>query len=248
MKIQIRRSQKVAIIIIIVALFLVLENTLVKPPSVFRYPGVQIYDAVRDYKRLETKGFDVTVHVEGTSEGMPIELGGKVTETYAGWFVINSNGVYRIVEGPMGSKDVLSNFIYFNVSPMISVEAIYEPEKTDKFAFREGFRRVKGAIAFDNVTIATTLIQELRNLEDGFYSFTPDRIEVTTFSSGFILDIKAPLPVAVIESLLDKIESSGVQTGYMYYYTGVYDESDIPNIKRELEKGGAIFVNYHKQR
>ena len=245
------KSHKVAAVIIIIAAFLVLENTLLRPASVSRYNGIQIYDAIRDFRDLESRGFDVVVHVEGTSGNKPVKLSGQMAETYAGWFVMSDagkEGINRIVEGPMGSKDVLASLIYFDISPTISVEAVFEPEKAQKLDLKEGFRRVKGSLSFDDATISPTMLQELRNLNGEFYALTPNRIEVIPFGSGFIMDIRVPVPVADLNGLVSRIGAGNVQTGYMYYYTEADDENDIPALRKDLEGKGAVIVNYHKQR
>lgn len=245
---NIGKSHKIAVVIIIIAALIVAENTLLRPASVFKYTGIQIYDAIRDYGSLESRGFDVIVTVEGDSNNLPLRLEGRIVETRPGWFTMNSGNMYRIVEGPMGSKDILASFIYFNVSPGISVEAVFGPEKGENFAFRPGFRRVKGSIAFDNADIPPTLLQELRNSDQEFYSITFDRIEITPFKSGFIMDIKVPVRVSEIEGLVSKIENGNFQTGNMYYYTSADDENDIPAVRQNLEEMGAVLVNYYKQR
>lgn len=245
------KSHKVAAVIIIIAAFLIFENTLLRPATVSRYNGIQIYDAIRDYRTLESRGFDVVVHVEGSSGGLPVALSGQMAETYAGWFVMSDSsnvGINRIVEGPMGSKDVLANLIYFDVSPKISVEAVFGPEKASELSLKEGFRRVKGSISFDDASITPTILQELRNLNGEFYSLTPNRIAVIPFGSGFIMDIKVPVPVTELEGLIKKIGSGNVQTGNMYYYTEADDENEIPALRQDLEGKGAVIVNYHKQR
>jgi hypothetical protein len=245
---HLKKSHKIAAVIILIAAFLVAENTLLRPASVSRYNGVQIYDAIRDFRSLEHRGFDVTVRVEGTSNDKPVQLTGSIVETYAGWFILNSEGAYRIVEGPMGSKDVLANLIYFDVSPTLSVEAVFEPETMTKFSLKEGFRKVRGSIAFDASSISPTLFQDIRNLNQEFYSLTPNRIEVTQIGSGFVLDIKVPVRISEINELVSKIDSGEVRTGYMYYYKGADDENDIPEIRQDLEGKGAVLVNYYKQR
>jgi len=248
---QIDKSHKIVAVVLLIAAFLVAENTLLRPASVFRYNGVQIYDAIRDFRSLDYRGFDVMVRVEGTSDSKPVQATGPVVETYAGWFIMKSGSTYRIVEGPMGSKDILASLIYFDVSPTISVEAVFEPgaaTKTTGFAFEQGFRKVRGSIAFDDAAIPPTLLQDLRNLNQEFYSLTPNRIEVTPFSSGFILDVKVPVSVSAMNELMSKIKGEDIRTGYMYYYTGVDDEDDIPSIRQDLEGKGAVLVNYYKQR
>jgi hypothetical protein len=244
---KLEKSQKVMLIILVIAAFLLVENTLLRPSSVFRYTGIQIYDAVSEFRNLESKGFDVTVTVQGSSEGEPVSLTGKIVETYAGWFVMKSSGAYRIVEGPMGSKDVLASLIYFDVSPRISVEAVYPPGG-EGFSLRTGFRKVKGSIAFDGAEVTPTFLQRMRNENEEFYSLTPNRIEVETFGSGFILDIKVPVTVAEVQYLLESVDAKGVQSGYMHYYTGADDEEDIGDVRKDLEAGGAVLVDYHKQR
>ena len=87
---RLEKSHKVAAVIIIIAAILVAGNTLFKPASVSRYNGVQIYDAIRDFRSLEGKGFDVTVNVEGTSGGNAILASGGIVETYAGWFILKT--------------------------------------------------------------------------------------------------------------------------------------------------------------
>ncbi|MBN2330193.1 MAG: hypothetical protein JXC85_00080 [Candidatus Aenigmarchaeota archaeon] len=246
------KSHKVAAVIIIIAAFLVAANTLLRPSTVFRYNGVQIYDAIRDFRNLESRGFDVTVHVEGSSGGQPFLASGGIVETYTGWFVLKTDDSYRIVEGPMGSKDVLAGLIYFDVSPAFSVEAVYEPYESGtfspRFSFEHGFRKVRGSIAFDKAEITSTAVQRLRDLNEEFYSVTPNRIQVTPFGTGIILDIKVPVPVSELEELVESIGSGRIRTGYMYYYTGADDEEDINEIKKDLESKGAVLVNYYPQR
>ncbi len=242
------KSHKIVAVIIIIAAFLVAENTLLRPAGLSRYNGIQIYDAIRDFRSLESKGFDVVAHVQGTSGGEPVQLSGPIVETYAGWFIMESGDVYRIVEGPMGSKDVLASLIYFEVSPTLSVEAVFEPHESGAFEFEPGFRKVKGSMAFDNAVMTPTMLQDLRNLNAEFYSLTPNRIEVTPFTTGFILDVKVPVPVSELQEFIGRIGSGNVRTGYMYYYTGADDEDDIPEIRQDLEGKGAVLVNYHKQR
>jgi hypothetical protein len=241
------KQHKIAIVILIIAAFLVVENTLLRPTTVFRYTGIQIYDSIRDYNNLEDKGFDIVVNVQGTSDDERVELSGRVVEKYAGWFVMRTGNRYRIIEGPMGSKDVLSDLIYFNVSPRISVEAIFPPQKGE-FSFQEGYDKIRGSIAFDNAEIEPTLVQELRNMNEEFYSLTPGRIDVATFGSGVIIDIKVPVDVEDLAAFMGSIDASEAQTGYMYYYTGVEDEDDIGDVKRQMESDGAVLVNYYKQR
>jgi len=245
---KVDKSYKIAAVVIIIAAFLIFENTLLRPAPAFRYNGVQIYDAIRDLKGLDYRGFDITVHVEGKSNNALLKMEGKVTETSAGWFIINSGNAYRIVEGPMGSKDVLADLIYFDVTPRISVEAVFSPEKTGKFLFKPGFRKVMGSIAFDNARIDPTLLQQLRNLNSEFYSLNPGRIEITTYGSGFILDMKSPVSISELEGLVGRIDSVSAQTGYMYYYAGADDENAIQNVRQEMEGKGAVLVNYYKQR
>ena len=245
---KIEKSHKILAVVIVIAAFLVVENTLLKPAYLSRYTGIQIYDAIRDFKSLEQKGFDVIVNVQGMSDSKPLQARGSIAETSTGWFLMKSNGLCRIVEGPMGSKDILANLIYFEVSPTISVEAVFGPEKTTDFAFKTGFRRVKGSIAFDDASISPTLLQELRNTNKEFYSLSPGRVEIIPISSGFVLDIKVPVPISEISGLVGNIKSDSVQTGYMYYYTGVDDENEIQGIRQDLEGKGAILVNYYKQR
>lgn len=245
---KITKTHKIAIILVIIAAFLIIENTLVRPVTVFRYTGIQIYDAIRDFRNVEYRGFDVIVNVEGMRNNMPITAKGRIIETSTGWFIMENESVFRIVEGPMGSKDILANHIYFNVSPKVSVEAVFPPESSNNLVFKKGFRKVKGSIAFDNARIEPTLLQELRNTDNGLYSLTPSNIEVINYDNGFIIDIKVPVPVSEIEELVSRIESDRIQTGKMYYYTGAKSVEDVNDIREDLEKMGAILVNYHKQR
>jgi hypothetical protein len=242
------KSHKIAAVVIIIAAFLVAQNTLLKPASVSRYNGVQIYDAIRDFKSLENRGFDVTVNVQGTSGGEPLAASGRIVETYAGWFVLGTGGGYRIVEGPMGSKDILANMIQFDVSPELSVEAVFGPVEGRTFSFREGFRKVKGSIAFEDAAITATMLQRLRDLNEEFYSLTPNRIVVTSYGGGLILDIKVPVAIQELEELVGGLGSGMIRTGYMYYYGGADDEDDIPAIRQDLEGKGAVLVNYYKQK
>ena len=245
---RISKSHRIAAVILVIAAFLVVENTLLRPSDVFRYPGVQIYDAIRDYKTLDPRGFDVLVRVEGKSGGSPVALEGKVAEASTGWFILSQGGMDRIVEGPMGSKDVLADLIVFEVAPRISVEAVFPPQETERFSLREGFRKVKGSIALDDASLSPTAVQELRNLNQEFYSLTPGRMEIVTIGSGLIMDIKVPIGTEELGRLLSGIAPGKVRTGYMYYYTGAEDEKQAEEIRSRLEGDGAVLVNYYKQR
>ena len=242
------KSHRIAIVIVLIAAFLVAENLLQGPTAAFSYSGIQIYDAIRDFRTLDSRGFEASATVVGKASGTPIVLKGAVVDTYPGWFIVDSEGMSRIVEGPMGSNDVLADAISFEVSPRISVEAVYRPERSSAFRLRTGFRKVRGSIAFDNARMTPTLLQEIRNLNQELYSLSSGRVDVMTLGSGFILDIKSPLPVAQVARLVSGIGSDSVQTGYMYYYSGADDEKEIPNVRSQLEASGAILVNYYKQR
>jgi len=148
----------------------------------------------------------------------------------------------------MGSKDVLADVIVLGVTPRISVEAVFPPQESEAFRLREGFRKVKGSIAFDDATLSPTAVQELRNLNQEFYSLSPGRIEVVTLGTGLIIDVKVPIGTEELGRLLSGIASGKVRTGYMYYYTGVDDESQVGEITDRLGGEGAVLVNYYKQR
>ena len=244
---KLERGHKIVIVILFIVAFIVIENVAFRPEGVFRYSGIQIYDVVRDLRSLESNGFDVTVNVQGTSAGEPVSLTGKAVETYTGWLLLKSGDTYRIVEGPMGSKDVLANAIYFDVSPKVSVEAVYPPQK-GLFRLKEGYRKVRGSIAFDDASIAPSVIQQARNANEEFYSLLSGRIDVIPYSSGFILDVKVPVDVEDLSALISGIGSTSVQTGYMYYYASADDENDAQSIRESLEADGAVLVNYYTQR
>jgi len=242
------RSYKIISIVAAIALFLLIENLFFRNDADFRYTGIQIYDAVRDFKSLEAKGFDVIVKVDGTRNGKSFEVEGSITETYGGWFLLEKDDRGYIVEGPMGSKDVLASSISFAITPQIVVEAVYPPESGSSFSFRSGFTKFKGSIAFDGAEISPTLLQELRNANNEFYSITPNRVEVRDFGSGFILDVKVPVSISELDKILKETKSTRIQTGYLYYYGEAGDEKELEKIRQSLESGGAVLVNYYEQR
>jgi hypothetical protein len=244
---KLERGHKIILVVLAIAAFIVIGNIALRPEGVFQYSGIQIYDVVRDLRSLESNGFDVTVSVQGTSSGEPVSLTGKAVETYTGWLMIKSGNAYRIVEGPMGSKDVLANAIYMDVSPKVSVEAVYPPGN-GPFRLRDGFRKVKGSIAFDGASIEPTALQKARNANEEFYSLLPGRIEVIPYGTGFILDVEVPVDVEDLSVLLSGINATSVQTGYMYYYASADDENDAQRIRESLEADGAVLVNYYTQR
>ncbi|MFH0956853.1 MAG: hypothetical protein V1813_03250 [Candidatus Aenigmatarchaeota archaeon] len=244
---KLERGHKVVMVVLAVAAFMIIENVAFVPEGVFRYSGIQIYDVVRDLRSLESNGFDITVNVQGTSAGKAVDLTGKAAEIYTGWFLLKSGETYRIIEGPMGSKDVLASAIHFDVSPAVSVEAVYPPER-GPLRLKEGFRKVRGSIAFDGASITPTVLQQARNANEEFYSLLPGRIDVIPYGSGFILDVKVPVDVEDLSLLLSGINASSVQTGHMYYYASADDESDAQSIRESLQASGAILVNYYTQR
>lgn len=212
------------------------------------YPGIRIYEAVNTIERLLYKGFDFEVEVEGKDYlNREVKLEGYVINTGNGYFILategNKSNNFRIVEGPLGSKDIRADKIRIIAKSPFVIEAIFPPQSGEKLLLKQ-FEKYKSSIVFKNANISLIEIQKLKNIFPNFYS-VDEKIKTKIFGNEILMVINYPVSTNSIAEFLKKINYTEFITGYNYYYTYANSEEEVKDKIEKLRKKGAVLVNFY---
>lgn len=237
-----RKAYLAVFVILLAALVMVVLNySVFTSPGKAFFNGVRIYDAIKSYNYLASNGFDISVSVAGRDYKGPVRLEGAVVEVHYGWFILDAGKGYRIVEGPMGSQDVMADYITFSVSPALTVEAVYPPAELDMGGLiLRGFDKFKGSISLDTEGMpGAGLVQRIRNSDKEVYLSLEKNMEVETYNKGIIIDIGMPIKMGTLEEMIslinDEAKINKISTGYRFYYAGAENEDAADRIMAGLE-------------
>lgn len=231
----------IAVAIIIAIVFIPYSFT---AKTQLEYPGIRIYEVVNTIERLLSKGFDFEVVVEGKDYyDREIKLKGHVVNTGRGYFVLATENGFRIIEGPLGTKDVRADKIKINVKEPVVIEAIFPPEKGKKLVLKN-FEKYKSSIVLKNSNMSLMEIQNLKNQFPDFYS-VDKKIEFEFLKSDILIVLNYPVNTQAISKFLEKVNYTEFVTGYSYYYTYANSEEEAKKKIERLRKEGAVLVNFY---
>ncbi len=208
------------------------------------YPGIRIYETVNTIERLLSNGFNIEVTVEGRDYyDREIILKGSVINTGKGYFILATEKGFRIVEGPLGVKDVKADRIRIKVNSPIVIEGVFPPEKGKKLLLKK-FEKYKSSIVFKNSNISLIEIQNLKNQFQNFYSVNK-KMEFETLKNDILIVFNYPVDTEIISKFLDKVNYTEFITGYNYYYTYANSEEEAKEKIEKLRMEGAVLVNFY---
>ncbi len=210
------------------------------------FPGIRIYDAVYTINLLGAKGINFTVEVFGKDlEDNDVHLKGRVVGCGKGYFFLETKEKrIRIVEGPLGYKDIRASRIKIIPHYRFSVEALFPPHAGKNFSVKFSDCFYEGSVALDKASITPS---KLLLLESVFPELKgEERIEVKQLKNGIILRFLYPIPCKIAEELVNSFNYTHFSTTYERYFLPAESMSRVKSLEKMLISRGAVLVNYHK--
>ncbi len=210
------------------------------------FSGIRIYDAIYTINLLTTKGINFTVEVLGKDlEGNVVDLKGRVVGCGKGYFFLETKSKrIRIVEGPLGYKDVRASWIKIVPQYRFSVEALFRPRAGKKFTIIFSHCFYEGSVALDGASITPSKLLLLESIFPELKG--EERIEIKQLNTGIILRFLYPVPCEIAEKLVNSFNYTHFSTDYERYFLPAESMDEVKNLEKMLINRGAVLVNYHK--
>ncbi len=210
------------------------------------FPGIKIYDAVYTINLLGAKGINFTVEVFGKDlEDNSVHLKGRVVGCGRGYFFLETEEKrIRIIEGPLGYKDVRASWIKIIPQYRFSVEALFRPRTGKKFTIIFSRCFYEGSVALDEASITPSKLLLLKSTFPELKG--EERIEIKQLNNGIILRFLYPIPCKIAEKLVNSFNYTRFSTDYERYFLPAESMDEVKNLEKMLINRGAVLVNYHK--